>query len=69
MKVSCGSECLYCSIQPLTEHEERMVRHTARNTAHTSTKEKAERILSGALVRVYCIQRGAIIWFSVESPS
>lgn len=69
MKISCGNECLHCSIQPLSEHEERMVRHTLRNSAHSTTREKAERILNRTIVRVYCIQRGQVLWFTVESPS
>lgn len=65
IKVNCGRECLNCSTLPLSEHEERMVRHTLRNAVHKRDRENAERVLSGEIVRIYCIQRGVVVWVNI----
>ena len=68
MKVICGTECLNCSVQPLTEEELQSVRNSYKNNPTKRLREMAEKMLNGEVVRIYCIQRGRVMWVDIEKP-
>lgn len=65
IKVRCCDECLVCSSLPLSIKEFRDLFNFVRGENPEEKKKLARMIMKCEIVRVYCIQRGRIMWFHI----